>query len=177
LATAKTDGTTKITAATTEAEITTAQTDATNAINALQLTALTTAQTTAKDKLTTATSPLKAEDYTPENWANIQKTKTEGETAITATANKTPALVVAAEIQAETTIGAIPTKTQEIKTNTDKIDKTQNVLTKIQDSPAFKNLPNSIQRQVNKILNLTKRDDKVDTKISESQKEVTSINN
>jgi chromosome segregation ATPase len=72
---------------------------------------------------------------------------------------------------------SIPTKTQETKTNTEKIDKTQNVLTKLQDSPAFKNLPNNIQRQVNRILNLTKRDDKVDAKIAESQKEVTNIEN
>jgi peptidoglycan hydrolase CwlO-like protein len=50
-------------------------------------------------------------------------------------------------------------------------------LTKLQDSTAFKNLPNNIQRQVNRILNLTKRDDKVDAKIAESQKEVTDINN
>lgn len=176
LNTAKENGTTKINAATTEAEITKAQTDATKDINALQLKALTDAQTAAKNKFTTAVSALKIDYYTPENWANIQKAKTEWETAIDNTTNKTPALVVIAETQAEATIGAIPTKAQEIQSNTNKIDNTQNDLAKLQNTEEFKALPKEIKKPVSEILDINEEDQEVDKNIADISQQIRTIN-
>jgi predicted nucleic acid-binding Zn-ribbon protein len=137
--------------------------------------ALNTSKATAKKKLDEAFATYKETDYTQTNWKTLTDARATGQKSIDDAT--TADLATNGQTTAEAIMKSIPTKTQETKTNTEKIDKTQNNLTKLQDSTAFKNLPNNIQRQVNRILNLTKRDDKVDAKIAESQKEVTDINN
>ena len=162
----KIEGTTKINAATADAEITTAQTNATKAINALQVDALTDAQTAATGKLSTFMDGLRAEDYTTENWTNIQKEKTTGKDAILDTkANKTPALVVAAETKAETTISAIPTK-EAIKTQVDQ------QITQLKEID-LTGLPKSVQRKINRIMKMNDKDEKVDQQIEDIKKEMT----
>ena len=60
--------------------------------------------------------------------------------------------------------------------NKETIHTTTAGLDTFQDTQDFKNLPNDIQGQINKILNLSARDNKIDKKIDESQQIVTKIN-
>ena len=163
---ANTDSTTKKTTAEQAATTVVTSTENLNALN--------TSKTTATTKLDVTFKTYKETDYTPTDWKSLTDANFAGQKSINAAT--TLDWATKGETMAEATMKAIPTIEQAKITNKETINTTITGLDKLQDGPNFKDLPKDIQRQINKILNLTARDDKVDKKIDESKQTVSSIN-
>ena len=160
-------------------DITTKKTSAEQAANAVatsteNLKTLNESKTTATTKLDAALTTYKEADYTPTEWKSLTDAKTTGQKAIDAAT--TPDWVTKGEATAEAAMKTIPTINQVKTVNKETIHTATAGLDTFQDTQDFKNLPNDIQGQINKILNLSARDNKIDKKIDESQQIVTKIN-